>query len=84
MAHKLGAGSTKNLRDSISKRLGLKCTTGQIVSHGSILIRQRGTKFKPGLNVSCGKDDTLFALITGKVFFLENYISVLENSLDRI
>lgn len=69
MAHKMGAGSTKNNRESQSKRLGLKCTGTQFVKKGSILIRQRGTKFKPGKHVGCGKDHTLYALIDGNVNF---------------
>ncbi len=69
MAHKKAAGSTQNGRDSRSKRLGVKRFDGQLVKGGSILVRQRGTKFKPGLNVGRGKDDTLFAEIPGKVKF---------------
>jgi large subunit ribosomal protein L27 len=69
MAHKMGAGSTKNNRDSQSKRLGLKCTGTELVKKGTILIRQRGTKYKAGLGVGCGKDHTLYALIDGNVMF---------------
>jgi len=69
MAHKKGMGSSKNGRDSLSKRLGVKRFDGQYVSAGSILVRQRGTKFHPGWNVGRGGDDTLFALITGVVKF---------------
>ena len=69
MAHKKGMGSTKNGRDSNSKRLGVKRADGQFVTAGSILVRQRGTKIYPGKNVNKGKDDTLFALIDGKVKF---------------
>jgi len=69
MAHKKGAGSTKNGRDSKTKRLGIKKFGGEKVKAGSILVRQRGTKFKPGFNVGCGKDFTLFALIEGTVKF---------------
>lgn len=69
MAHKKGQGSVKNGRDSISKRLGLKKNDGQKVKAGNIIIRQRGTKFHPGNNVGIGSDDTLFALIDGKVKF---------------
>jgi len=69
MAHKKGAGSTKNGRDSNSKRLGVKKFGGEKVRAGNILIRQRGTKFQPGLNVGCGKDFTLFALTDGTVQF---------------
>jgi len=69
MAHKKGQGSTRNGRDSHSKRLGVKVGAGQLVKAGSILIRQRGTKWHPGTNVSRGKDDTLFALSDGIVKF---------------
>ena len=69
MAHKMGAGSTKNNRDSKSKRLGLKCTTNQKVKIGNILVRQRGTIFKAGENVACGKDHTLYALKDGQIKF---------------
>ena len=69
MAHKKGVGSSRNGRDSNSQRLGVKRFGGQLVSGGSILVRQRGTKFKPGLNVGRGKDDTLFAKVTGVVKF---------------
>lgn len=69
MAHKKGLGSSKNGRDSNAQRLGLKAFAGQFVPGGSILVRQRGTKFKPGENVGRGKDDTLFAKITGVVAF---------------
>ncbi len=67
MAHKKGLGSSKNGRDSHSKRLGVKRYDGQLVSGGSILIRQRGTRVKPGLNVGRGRDDTLFAKVDGVV-----------------
>jgi len=67
MAHKKGAGSTKNGRDSNAKRLGVKCFGGQTVTAGSILVRQRGENFKPGLNVGSGKDFTLYALTSGTV-----------------
>ena len=69
MAHKKGAGSTKNGRDSNAKRLGMKKFGGETVKAGNILVRQRGTKFKPGSNVGCGKDFTLFALADGIVKF---------------
>ena len=69
MAHKKGAGSTKNGRDSNAKRLGVKKFGGQTVKAGNIIVRQRGMKFKPGLNVGCGKDFTLFALTDGVVKF---------------
>ena len=69
MAHKKGVGSTKNGRDSESKRLGAKRADGQVVKAGNILYRQRGTKIHPGVNVGRGKDDTLFALVDGVVRF---------------
>ena len=69
MAHKKGAGSTKNGRDSNAKRLGVKKFGGEKVQAGNILVRQRGMKFKPGNNVGCGKDFTLFALTDGTVKF---------------
>lgn len=69
MAHKKGAGSTKNGRDSNSKRLGVKKFGGEKARAGNILVRQRGMKFKPGLNVGCGKDFTLFALTDGIIKF---------------
>ncbi|MBR3244320.1 MAG: 50S ribosomal protein L27 [Parasporobacterium sp.] len=69
MAHKKGVGSTRNGRDSESKRLGAKRADGQFVKAGNILYRQRGTKIHPGENVGRGKDDTLFALADGKVSF---------------
>ncbi|WP_029420120.1 50S ribosomal protein L27 [Alicyclobacillus macrosporangiidus] len=68
-AHKKGVSSTRNGRDSESKRLGVKRADGQLVTAGSILVRQRGTKIHPGKNVGLGKDDTLFALIEGRVKF---------------
>jgi len=69
MAHKKGAGSTKNGRDSNANRLGVKKFGGQVVKAGNILIRQRGMIVKPGINVGCGKDFTLFALSNGIVKF---------------
>ena len=69
MAHKKSGGSAKNGRDSHSKRLGVKRYGGQTVTAGTIIVRQRGTKFAPGLNVKRGRDDTLFALIDGVVLF---------------
>ena len=83
-AHKKGVGSTKNGRDSESKRLGLKRADGQAVLAGNILVRQRGTHFHPGNNVGKGKDDTLFAKIDGKVKFErlgkdKKQVSVYEN-----
>ena len=68
-AHKKGVGSTKNGRDSESKRLGVKRADGQFVTAGNILVRQRGTKIAAGENVGLGSDDTLFALVDGKVKF---------------
>ena len=69
MAHKKGGGSTKNGRDSIGKRLGVKRADGQFVQAGNILVRQRGTKIHPGTNVGIGKDDTLFAKVSGILKF---------------
>ena len=69
MAHKKGVGSTRNGRDSVGKRLGVKRYDGQEVTAGSILVRQRGTTIHPGNNVGCGKDYTLFALVDGVVKF---------------
>ena len=69
MAHKKGQGSVRNGRDSVSKRLGVKRYGGQFVTAGSILVRQRGTKFVAGQNVGTGRDWTLFALVDGKVLF---------------
>lgn len=69
MAHKKGTGSTRNGRDSNAKRLGVKRYGGEVVRAGNILVRQRGTKIHPGMNVGIGKDDTLFALIDGLVKF---------------
>lgn len=82
MAHKKGQGSTRNGRDSRSKRLGIKATNGQFVTTGSILARQKGTKWHAHKNVGIGKDFTLFALIDGIVSFKKSdktYISVLPN-----
>ncbi|MYC81479.1 MAG: 50S ribosomal protein L27 [Acidobacteria bacterium] len=69
MAHKKGVGSSRNGRDSNAQRLGVKRFDGQQVTGGSILVRQRGTRIKPGANVGLGKDDTLFARISGQVKF---------------
>lgn len=69
MAHKKAGGSSRNGRDSASQRLGLKRGDGQLVHAGTIIVRQRGTKFHPGNNVGIGKDDTLFATIDGRVKF---------------
>jgi len=79
MAHKMGAGSTKNNRDSQAKRLGVKCNGSQKVRTGAILVRQRGTKFKPGNLVGCGRDHTLFALSNGTVQFTRlGFVNILE------
>ena len=82
MAHKKGAGSTRNGRESHSKRLGVKLFGGQIAKAGSILVRQRGTVHNPGINVGIGKDHTLYALVEGIVTFRKktdskSYVSVL-------
>jgi large subunit ribosomal protein L27 len=69
MAHKKGVGSSRNGRDSTAKRLGVKRSDGQAVTAGSILVRQRGTKFNPGRNVGLGRDHTLFATVDGRVKF---------------
>ncbi|MGC8803009.1 MAG: 50S ribosomal protein L27 [Bacteroidales bacterium] len=69
MAHKKGVGSSKNGRDSLSKRLGVKIFGGEMAKAGNIIVRQRGTVHHPGLNVGMGKDHTLFALVDGKVVF---------------
>lgn len=83
MAHKKGQGSSRNGRDSNAQRLGVKAFGGEQVTGGSILVRQRGTKFNPGRNVGIGKDDTLFAKIGGKVEFQNRgrrgtYVHVVE------
>ncbi|MET0917195.1 MAG: 50S ribosomal protein L27 [Burkholderiales bacterium] len=69
MAHKKAGGSSRNGRDSESKRLGVKSYAGELINAGSIIVRQRGTKFHPGVNVGMGKDHTLFALVEGTVLF---------------
>jgi len=85
MAHKKAGGSTRNGRDSESKRLGVKRYGGEVVNAGNIIIRQRGTSTHPGENVGCGKDHTLFALKDGKVLFQvkgpknRKYVSVVPN-----
>jgi len=84
MAHKKGQGSSRNGRDSNAQRLGTKVGDGQTVTSGSILVRQRGTRFKPGVNVKRGRDDTLFATAEGKVEFqnrgrLGRFINVVIN-----
>lgn len=71
MAHKKGGGSSTNGRDSNAQRLGVKRFAGELVTGGSIIVRQRGTPLKPGLNVGRGKDDTLFAKISGRVQFMD-------------
>ncbi len=71
MAHKKGLGSSRNGRDSNAQRLGVKAFGGQFVPGGTIIVRQRGTRIKPGLNVGRGKDDTLFAKITGTIKFVD-------------
>lgn len=85
MAHKKAGGSSRNGRDSNSQRLGVKAFGGELVSGGSILVRQRGTKFLPGHNVGRGKDDTLFAKVTGTVKFQDRgrrgrYIHILTEA----
>jgi len=80
MAHKKGQGATRNGRDSESKRLGIKVGHGEVVKAGSILVRQRGTKWHPAKNVGCGNDYTLFALADGIVSFRKGkktYVSIL-------
>ncbi|MCG6947811.1 MAG: 50S ribosomal protein L27 [Acidobacteria bacterium] len=84
MAHKKGQGSSRNGRDSNAKRLGTKVGDGQQVTAGTILVRQRGTRFKPGVNVKRGGDDTLFATSAGEVKFqnrgrLGRFISIVSN-----
>lgn len=71
MAHKKAGGSTRNGRDSESKRLGVKRFGGEKVAAGNIIVRQRGTRFHPGVNVGCGKDHTLFAKVDGEVKFVQ-------------
>jgi len=85
MAQKKAGGSSRNGRDSKSKRLGIKRFGGETVTSGSIIVRQRGTKFHPGKNIGCGKDHTLYALVNGLVKFKKkgiknrNYVSIIEN-----
>jgi len=83
MAHKKSGGSAKNGRDSVSKRLGVKKYGGEQINAGSIIVRQRGSKFKPGLNVGIGRDDTLFALSSGVVKFItrnkKKFVEVIPN-----
>ena len=85
MAHKKGQGSTKNGRDSQSKRLGVKANEGQFVTCGSIIVRQRGTKWLPAKNVGVGKDFTLFALMDGIVHFdkrARTHVSIMPQDLE--
>jgi large subunit ribosomal protein L27 len=81
MAHKKGGGSSTNGRDSNAQRLGVKAFAGELVTGGSIIMRQRGTRIKPGLNVGLGKDDTLFAKVDGTIEFRDRgrmgkYVSI--------
>jgi large subunit ribosomal protein L27 len=83
MAHKKAAGSTKNGRDSIAKRLGVKIFGGQVVRAGNIIVRQRGTKFFPGENTSLGKDHTIFALADGVVSFTEKQVTKYDGQVHK-
>jgi len=88
MAHKKGLGSSRNGRDSNAQRLGVKAFGGQLVSGGTIIVRQRGTKVKPGVNVGRGKDDTLFAKVTGVIEFKDRgqagkFVSVVAQEESR-
>jgi len=88
MAHKKGLGSSKNGRDSNAQRLGVKAFGGQLVPGGSIIVRQRGTRLKPGLNVGRGKDDTLFAKISGVIEFRDRgtkgkFVSIVPQELKK-
>lgn len=83
MSHKKAAGSTKNGRDSVAKRLGVKAFGGQTVTAGSIIVRQRGTKFFPGNNTGMGKDHTIFAKIDGKVVFTEKRMKKFDGRVFR-
>ena len=84
MAHKKGQGSSRNGRDSNPSYLGLKVADGQIISAGTIILKQRGTKFHPGLNVGMGKDHTLFALVNGKVAFKQKQNNKIFVSVEPI
>jgi large subunit ribosomal protein L27 len=90
MAHKKAGGSTRNGRDSHSKRLGVKRFGGELVAAGNILVRQRGTPMRPGTNVGVGTDHTLFALVTGRVQFAKKgaeqrtYVSVLPEQSEAV
>jgi large subunit ribosomal protein L27 len=78
----MGAGSTKNSRDSQAKRLGIKCIGSQQVKTGFIIVRQRGTKFKPGTDVGCGRDHTLYALADGVVQFTSSgFVNIIEQKV---
>jgi len=81
MAHKKAGGSAGNLKDSKSKRLGVKLSDGQYAKSGAIIIRQRGTKYHPGKNVKKGKDDTLFATVAGFVKFTTKKLTKFNNKL---
>jgi large subunit ribosomal protein L27 len=88
MAHKKGLGSSKNGRDSNAQRLGIKAFGGQLVPGGSIIVRQRGTPLKPGLNVGRGKDDTLFAKVSGVIEFRDRgtkgkFVSIVPQELKK-
>ncbi len=83
MAHKKAGGSANNLKDSQSKRLGVKLSDGQFAKSGAIIIRQRGTKYHPGRNVAKGKDDTLFATISGLVKFTSKKIKKFNGKLKK-
>ena len=79
----MGAGSTKNTRDSQSKRLGVKCSGTQKVKSGYIIVRQRGTKFKPGVDVGCGRDHTLYALKDGVVNFTRTgFVNIVAETVE--
>lgn len=78
MAHKKGQGSTRNGRDSNAQRRGIKLYSGQVVETGNIIVRQCGTPFKAGLNVRRGRDDTLFAMASGKVSFRGRFVDVVQ------
>jgi large subunit ribosomal protein L27 len=80
MAHKMGTGSTQNGRDSNAKRRGIKAYGGTAVTAGSIIVRQCGTKFKPGRGVGLGKDYTIFALVDGKVQFRNRFVDVVATA----
>lgn len=83
MAHKKAAGSTRNGRDSIAKRLGIKKFGGEVVRAGNIIVRQRGTKFFPGENTSIGKDHSIFALVDGRVQFTEKKLRKYDGQIHK-